>query len=132
MARERRPHAPRRPGLRRVRALSAGRVLAAMSGIAGAIRLDGARAAAGAIDAMVEILRHRGGDDHAVWSDEIAAFGHAMLHTTAESRNEPQPLVDAQLAIVADVRLDNRAELLSLLNIRGESIGDAALILAAY
>jgi asparagine synthase (glutamine-hydrolysing) len=103
-----------------------------MSGIAGVVRLDGARATAGDIDAMVEILRHRGGDGHAVWSDEIAAFGHAMLHTTAESRNEPQPLVDTDLAIVADVRLDNRAELLSLLNIRGESIGDAALILAAY
>jgi asparagine synthase (glutamine-hydrolysing) len=103
-----------------------------MSGIAGAVRLDGARAAAGDIAAMIEILRHRGGDGHAVWSDGIAAFGHAMLHTTAESRHEPQPLVDAQLAIVADVRLDNRAELLSLLHIRGESVGDAALILEAY
>lgn len=103
-----------------------------MSGIAGVVRLDGARAAVGAIDAMVEVLRHRGADGHAAWSDGIAAFGHAMLHTTAESHHEPQPLVDAQLAIVADVRLDNRAELLSLLNIRGESIGDAALILAAY
>ncbi|HYC62943.1 MAG TPA: asparagine synthase-related protein [Thermoanaerobaculia bacterium] len=102
-----------------------------MSGIAGVVRLDGAPSASGAIDAMVAILRHRG-DGHAVWSDGIAAFGHAILYTTPESRNESQPLLDAQLAIVADVRLDNRAELLSALNIHDASTGDAALILAAY
>jgi asparagine synthase (glutamine-hydrolysing) len=59
------------------------------------------------------------------------AFAHATLHTTPESRDEEQPFVELTLTIVADVRLDNREELLSLLDIRA-SIGNAALILAAY
>jgi asparagine synthase (glutamine-hydrolysing) len=103
-----------------------------MSGIGGVVRLDGARAPGAAIEPMIEIMRHRGPDRRAVWSEGIVAFGHAMLQTTPESRTEVQPFVDAELAIVADVRLDNRTELLSLLDIRGESIGDSALILAAH
>lgn len=103
-----------------------------MSGIAGVVRLDGAPLATGAIDAMVETLRHRGGDGTAIQTDGPAAFGHVMLHTTAESRNEPQPVIDGELTIVADVRLDNREELLARLEIRDKATGDAALILAAY
>lgn len=103
-----------------------------MSGIAGVVRLDGARAATRAIDAMVDVLRHRGGDGNAVWSYGVAAFGHAMLHATPESHHEPQPLADEHLVLVADARIDNGAELRSLLNVRNEAVGDAALILAAY
>lgn len=103
-----------------------------MSGIAGVVRLDGAPIAPDALERMAHAIAHRGPDGHGFWSSAPAAFAYATLHTTAESQHEPQPFVDAQLAIVADVRLDNRAELLALLDIRTESIGDAALILAAY
>jgi asparagine synthase (glutamine-hydrolysing) len=102
-----------------------------MSGIAGIIRLDGAAVTPEAIERMAEAIAHRGGDGNAVWLVDPAAFAHAALHTTAESRDEPQPFVEGTLTIVADVRLDNRAELLSLLDIRA-SISDAMLILAAY
>ena len=97
-----------------------------MSGIAGMVRLDGAPATGEAIERMGKAIAHRGGDGGGVWSRGPAAFAHAMLHTTPESHDERQPLADAELAIVADVRLDNRAEL------GDASLGDAALILAAY
>jgi asparagine synthase (glutamine-hydrolysing) len=103
-----------------------------MSGIAGIVRVDGAPVASRDIDALAAAIEHRGGDGNGTWSNGSAAFAHAMLRTTAESHTEPQPLVDAHLAIVADLRLDNRTELLSLLGIRDESIGDAAILLAAY
>jgi asparagine synthase (glutamine-hydrolysing) len=102
-----------------------------MSGIAGIVRLDGAPASIRDVDALASAIAHRGGDGDGHWSNGGVALVHAMLHTTAESRREPQPLVDAHLAIVADVRIDNRAELLSLLRM-SESAGDAAILLAAY
>jgi asparagine synthase (glutamine-hydrolysing) len=105
-----------------------------MSGIAGMVRLDGTSVAPNVIERMAAANAHRGPDGQRTWSSGPAAFAHAMLLTTAEARMEPQPFVDAEarLAIVADVRLDNRAELLSLLGRDPETTGDAALILAAY
>ncbi|HEV7765637.1 MAG TPA: asparagine synthase-related protein [Thermoanaerobaculia bacterium] len=103
-----------------------------MSGIGGIVRLDGAPVASRDLDAMSAAIAHRGGDDNRVWSNDSVAFAHAMLRTTAESHTEPQPFVDGPLTIVADARLDNRAELLALLGIRDESIGDAAILLAAF
>jgi asparagine synthase (glutamine-hydrolysing) len=105
-----------------------------MSGIAGMVRLDGSSVAPDVLERMAAATAHRGPDGQATWSSGVAAFAHAMLHTTAEARMEAQPFVDveARLAIVADVRLDNRAELLSLLGRDPDTTGDAALILAAY
>jgi asparagine synthase (glutamine-hydrolysing) len=105
-----------------------------MSGIAGMVRLDGRSVAPDVLARMAAATAHRGPDGQRTWSSGPAGFAHAMLHTTAEARMEAQPFVDAEarLAIVADVRLDNRAELLSLLGLDGETTGDAALIVAAY
>ncbi len=103
-----------------------------MSGFAGLIRLDGRpvdRAEAGPLQNAVA---HRGSDASGLWSDESALLVHAALHTTPESRTETQPYVDGGATIVADIRLDNRAELIQLLGLRGEPIGDAALALAAW
>ena len=59
-----------------------------------------------------------------------------MLWTTAESQHERLPFADPLdgLAITADVRLDNRAELLSLLGMAADaaSVTDSSLVLAAY
>jgi asparagine synthase (glutamine-hydrolysing) len=103
-----------------------------VSGIAGIVRLDGAPVAPEAIERMAKAIAHRGPDGVRVRSNGETAFAHAALHTTMESRDESQPLVEGDLTIVADARLDNRAELFALLDIRTASIGDAALILAAY
>jgi asparagine synthase (glutamine-hydrolysing) len=102
-----------------------------MSGIAGMVRLDGASAAPEALARLAAAIAHRGPDGHGSWSAGPAAFAHSMLHTTAESEREPQPFIDAHLTVVADVRLDNRVELLSRLGLPDET-GDAALLVAAY
>lgn len=101
-----------------------------MSGIGGVVRLDGAPASRGAIESLASAVAHRGPDGQGLWSDAHVALVHAMLHTTPESLDEPQPFVDGDLAIVADVRLDNRAELIAQL--APERTGDAALIAASY
>jgi asparagine synthase (glutamine-hydrolysing) len=63
-------------------------------------------------------------------------MGHTLLATTPESLVERLPLKhdESGCVITADVRLDNRAELLDALNLanQGSVAGDAALILAAY
>ena len=61
---------------------------------------------------------------------------HTLLATTPELLFERQPLEDTASGciITADVRLDNREELLGGLDIseRSASVGDAGVILAAY
>jgi asparagine synthase (glutamine-hydrolysing) len=102
-----------------------------MSGIAGAIRLDGRPLLDGYGQSLSAAVAHRGGDGSGIWSDARAILAHAMLHTTPESLHEPQPHRDGDLVISADLRIDNRAELFEALDVEA-SIGDAALVLAAY
>jgi asparagine synthase (glutamine-hydrolysing) len=101
-----------------------------MSGIGGVVRLDGAPVSRGAIESLANAVAHRGRDGQGVWSDTHAALVHAMLHTTPESVTEPQPFVEGELVITADVRLDDRARLLA--ELAPPKSGDAALIAAAY
>ena len=75
-----------------------------MSGFAGIVRLDGAPVTSDALERMLRTIAHRGA---------------------------PATARDGDLTIAADVRLDNRAELLSLLD-PGAETDDAALILSAY
>ncbi|MEA2236951.1 MAG: hypothetical protein QOC81_1675 [Thermoanaerobaculia bacterium] len=105
-----------------------------MSGIAGIVRLDGRRIERDDVAALSEAIAHRGSDHRGSWSKDSVALAHAALHTTPESVTEEQPVVDAEsgAVIVADVRLDNRDELLDALDLRDRTIGDAALVLAAY
>ena len=98
------------------------------------------------LQAMLRAAGHRGPDGHGSWSEPGGALGHLALHLTPESVYEEQPLVDldAGLVLVADVRLDNREELLGLLDpppLSGRSeastgnsspVTDTALLLAAY
>jgi asparagine synthase (glutamine-hydrolysing) len=59
-----------------------------------------------------------------------------MLFTTPESRNDAQPRVDAigDLVVVADLRIDNRDELIEACGLPRDSRmgGDTALVVAAY
>lgn len=61
-------------------------------------------------------------------------LGHQLLATKPNHLKETQPYQDAlaQLHIVADVRLDNRSELLGLLGIVNKDLPDYVLILVAY
>lgn len=86
---------------------------------------------------MVDILAHRGSDDVNIWCEGNVGLGHRMLYTTPESLHERLPLVDngGEYVITADARIDNREELLTVLdfgNIPLEKIADSQIILAAY
>ena len=106
-----------------------------MSGICGIVDFDGpvepwvlgAVAAAGA---------HRGPDG--IESEVTAGVGlaHLALWVTPESTASPQPVVaEGGLRLVADARIDNRADLLAVLGplgLAGVGSSDAELIMAAY
>ncbi len=75
-----------------------------MSGIAGAVRLDGAPAARELTQRLAEAVAHRGPDDSGTWSEGGVALAHALLRTTPT--DVVQPFVDGTLTIVADARID--------------------------
>ena len=67
-----------------------------MSGIAGIIHFDGAPIEPGLIEKMTAVLAHRGPDGIQHWVDGSVALVQCMLHTTPESLDEHQPLLDGQ------------------------------------
>ena len=86
---------------------------------------------------MTDILAHRGTDGVDVWCDRQVGLGHRLLYTTPESLLERLPFVDStgNFAITADARIDNRKELISLLDFDSLPVGeitDSQIILAAY
>ena len=108
-----------------------------MSGFTAIFRFDGAPADGEALGRMVAALAYRGPDGIARWSGEGAALGHLMLHTTAESLEETQPLAseDGGLILAMDGWLANYDELRSELLARGcmlRTRADAELVLRAY
>lgn len=61
-------------------------------------------------------------------------LGHQLLATKPNQQNEVQPFKDAsaEYFIVADTRLDNRADLIKRLGLKNKATPDYELILAAY
>ena len=99
-----------------------------MSAIAGAVgRFDGARA----VSAMLDRMAHRAPHGRSAWTGGGVALGHGLLNSAPGGRSGGQPHVDGGFAIVADLRLDNRDELIASLGLGGDP-SDAALALAAY
>jgi asparagine synthase (glutamine-hydrolysing) len=108
-----------------------------MSGIVGIFHRDGKPVDPADLTRMVDAIAHRGPDGCAIWHDGPIGFGHRMLWTTPESLHETLPLYrsDADVAITADARIDNRDELMEALGIRqypDKVVTDSELILEAY
>jgi len=108
-----------------------------MSAILGIYRLDGCWVLPSNLRQMTQSLDHRGPDGSEVWVQKSVGLSQQRLCTTPESLREKLPMApyDQRLAITADVRLDNRQELMTLLEIpdaRADEIGDGRLILEAY
>lgn len=104
-----------------------------MSGICGIFRLDGGPP--DGVAAMLDQLARRGPDGSHSTYDGAVALGHAALHTTPESLHETLPLTHAPsgCTITADLRLDNRAELIAALALPEDRvIGDGELVLHAW
>lgn len=111
-----------------------------MSAIGGVFRFDGAPVARDAIGGMLEALRPFGEEPH-TWAPESpaspVALGCRPRRVTPEDAYYRPPLhsVDGRLVLVADARIDNRAELGPALGIshrESAQLPDAAFILAAY
>ena len=108
-----------------------------MSGIIGIYRIDGQPIDTIELLQMLRRLDHRGPDGRNTWVQENIGFGHCMLWTTPESLQEHLPTYYSgpQVSITADVRLDNRTELiekLKLTTVPAIEITDGQLILEAY
>jgi asparagine synthase (glutamine-hydrolysing) len=108
-----------------------------MSGIAGIYHLDGRPVDPALLTRMTDSIAHRGPDASGHWIDGSVGLGHRMLHTTPESLQEKQPLLDetGHLVLTLDGRVDNRDELQVALAAEGAKLRtdtDAELVLRAY
>ncbi len=104
-----------------------------MSGIAGIYSLEGEIIEEARLHSVIDRLAHRGRDAVAVWHSGSVGLGQCMSWTTPEAVNVALPLYHSasELTLVADARIDNRNELIALLN-TDRSISDEELILRAY
>lgn len=110
-----------------------------MAGLCGYIHFGGEPADPGLISRMANAAAHRGPDGLRVETQGEGGFAHLALHAT-RARQKPQPVwsQDGQTCLVADIRLDNRHDLISQLATRGlVEVGnggpcDAEVLLAAY
>jgi asparagine synthase (glutamine-hydrolysing) len=108
-----------------------------MSGILGLFNQDSAPVTATELTRMASLLTRRGPDRTGIWHAGAIGLVQTLLATTPELALEHQPFRHAESGCVisADVRLDNRPELLANLGIdaeRAPRIGDAEVILTAY
>lgn len=102
-----------------------------MSGIAAILDRTGERPVrAAAMQAMLQAMRHRAPDGVTQWSARETALGHAHLHTSPFEPEEP--CIEGDLAIAADIRLDNRDDLIQALGFPSRTHSDSRLVLAAY
>ena len=107
-----------------------------MSGICGILKLDGAFPASTDLTAMTSLLERRGPEGTWHFTSGPVALGHTLLATTPEALVEQLPLTDPATGctITADLRLDNRDELIAALGLQDETriLGDGELVLRAY
>jgi asparagine synthase (glutamine-hydrolysing) len=111
-----------------------------MSGFVGILNLDGAPVDRSLLERMTRFLAFRGPDGQEILCLGSVGLGHAMLRATREAATEKQPgKVDDRLYVVADARIDARAELIEKLKNKSSIAGslslstpDSELILLAY
>lgn len=107
----------------------------AMSAIFGIVRFDAAPAPPGEIERMGRTIAHHGPDGRETATLGAAAMGHCLLRVNREDAFEAQPLVDRDVLLAADIRLDNREALAEALGIAEDvlrDMPDSAMLLAAY
>jgi len=106
-----------------------------MSGICGIFRFDGGPLEARDLESQITRLAHLGPDRTRTWCAGPTGLGHLMMRITREDQFDVQPLHDAGLTLVADLRLDNREDLAHALSISVSALSDmpdSALFFAAY
>lgn len=84
---------------------------------------------------MVQTLSHRAKDGHGIWHHESIGLAHMHWAVTPEAEYERQPLKVEHIVVTADVRIDNRKELIPQLSfsfVKASVITDVDIIAAAY
>ena len=106
-----------------------------MSAVVGLFYFDRRPVTDAMLQPAVDELAQCGGDGSGIWTTDGVGLGHQMRHITPESLHEELPWVNADIAITADGRIDNREELFDQLSvprsIRG-NVSDSKLILSCY
>lgn len=102
-----------------------------MSEFAGLFHLDGAPAAGGDLARLGDGLAAAGCGDPQLWSDGPVGLVWRKAAYTPEDLAERQPLAGAGRMLVADGRLDGRADLAASLGLSPHGVPDSALMLAA-
>lgn len=108
-----------------------------LSGIAGIFHRNGAPVERALLQSFADFLSSRGPDARTIWMDGSRGMAHALLRTTHESLSERQPAsLEGRYWIIADARLDSRAELLAELERSRRAVRantpDSELLLHAY
>ena len=95
-----------------------------MSAIFGILQFDGGKVSRRDLERMANTLAHRG--PHGRKSADLGAvgLGHCLLRVNDEDLFESQPIVDPDVALVADCRIDNREELAQTLGIGADRLRD--------
>lgn len=104
-----------------------------MSGVVCVFSRDGSVVGAADVEAVLEHQTHRGPDGLRVWCQGPIGLGYAALDPTGAGI-VVEPLVDdgGRLAIVGDLRIDNRQELVDGLDLSRGGAHDSEIVLAAY
>lgn len=107
-----------------------------MTAIAGILRHDGFADAAMVCERMLTVQAMYGPHDQSQWSDGDVSLGRRLYRVLPEDLFDRQPVESPSgRVLVADVRLDNRAELASALDISpglASEMADSALLSAAW
>ena len=142
MARARQPGAHRRADLAgSVQATRPCRLGAHVSAIARVYRLGGLHVDPAVVWEMADAMPHRSPDGSATWYAGTVGLG--VFHATAESLHEVLPLTEAlpltnvagTISVTADARIDNRDELVSMVELdagAGEVADSDELVPLAY
>ena len=107
-----------------------------MTALAGLWHFDGRPDVADGCDRMLRAQELYGRHDAAQWSDGSVALGRRLMRLLPEDAFDRQPLIggEGRYVLVADLRLDNRDELCTVLRIpppQARILSDAAILLAA-
>lgn len=107
-----------------------------MSGIAGMLRFDGQPVVRSDVERMANALRPHGPDRSGIVLAGDVGFAHVLMKMTPEDRHDEQPTRGSSgNLITADLRLDNRDEILAVIGLplhEAMAWSDARVLLAGW
>ncbi len=106
-----------------------------MCGISGIVNFNNAPVSSTPLQAMLQVLRHRGGDDEQIWQEDNIGFAHNRLSIIDLSQNGKQPMHYLHYTIVFNGEIYNYLELKKSLEQFGYSFNtnsDTEVLLVLY